>query len=157
MAWLSFGYFDRWRDAAAFVLRGCAGVVFAYHGYQKVQNGISGFEGFVDSLGIPLPGLVAPLVTFLELIGGIMLVAGLLTRLVALLFAIEMIGTTLLVKIDVGLIGQQGAGAEIDVMLWAACVALVLLGPGLLALDRVFGIDRAPLPAPERHAGAMAA
>jgi putative oxidoreductase len=91
-----------------------------------------------------LPDIVGPAVALLELVGGIMLVVGLLTRVVALLLALEMIGTTLLVKIDVGLIAPMGggAGAEIDVALWAGMVALVILGPGILALDRLIGIER---------------
>ena len=73
-----------------------------------------------------------------------MLVAGLLTRVVALLLAIQMVFTTALVKLDVGLIGPMGggAGAEIDLALWSGMVALVLLGPGLLAIDRLIGIER---------------
>jgi putative oxidoreductase len=77
-----------------------------------------------------------------------MLVAGLLTRIVALLLALEMIGTTWLVKLDVGLIAGMGggAGAEIDIALWSGMVLLVFAGPGLLALDRLIGIERTPAP-----------
>jgi putative oxidoreductase len=119
-------------------------VIFAYHGWQKFDGGLEGFSGFVESLNVPLPDIVGPAVALLELVGGIMLVVGLLTRVVALLLALEMIGTTLLVKIDVGLIAPMGggAGAEIDVALWAGMVALVILGPGILALDRLIGIER---------------
>ncbi len=139
---LSFPQLSRFRDVGPFVLRGSMGVIFAYHGWQKFDNGLEGFKGFVDSLGVPLPEAVAPAVALLEFVGGIMLVAGLLTRVVALLLGIQMIFTTWLVKLDVGLIAQQGAGAEIDIALWSGMVALVLLGPGLFALDRVIGIER---------------
>ncbi|MGH2758862.1 MAG: DoxX family protein [Actinomycetota bacterium] len=142
MRQLSLPNVHRFRDFAPFVIRGPMGVIFAYHGWQKFDNGLEGFSGFVDSLGVPLPDIVGPAVALLELVGGCMIVAGLLTRIVALLLAIEMIGTTWLVKLDIGLIGQQGAGAEIDVALWAGMVALALLGPGILALDRVIGIER---------------
>ena len=46
-----------------------------------------------------------------------------LTRVVAVLLALEMIGTTLLVKVDVGLVAQGGTGAEIDLALLAASSA----------------------------------
>ncbi len=142
MRQLSLPSLQKYRDVAPFVLRGPMGVIFAYHGWQKFDNGLTGFSGFVDSLGVPLADIVGPAVALLELVGGCMLVVGLLTRIVALLFVIEMIGTTWLVKLDVGLIGQQGAGAEIDVALWAGMIALVLLGPGILALDRLLKIER---------------
>jgi putative oxidoreductase len=141
---LSFPQIDRFRGIAPLVLRGTMGVIFAYHGWQKIDGGLGGFQGFVDSLGVPLPEVVAPAAAFLELVGGIMLVAGLLTRVVALLLAIQMVFTTTLVKLDVGLIAPMGggAGAEIDLALWSGMVALVLLGPGLLAIDRLIGIER---------------
>lgn len=141
---LSFPSASRYRDVAPLVIRGSAGVIFAYHGWQKFDRGLQGFSGFVESLNVPLPDIVGPAVALLELVGGIMLVIGLLTRVVALLFAVEMIGTTWLVKLDVGLIAPMGggAGAEIDIALWAGVVALVLLGPGVLALDRIIGIER---------------
>jgi len=142
MRQLSLPNLHRYREVAPFVIRGCMGVIFAYHGWQKFDRGLDGFNGFVDSLGVPLPEIVGPAVALLEFVGGIMLVVGLLTRIVAALLAIEMIGTTWLVKLDVGLIGEQGAGAEIDVALWAGMVALVLLGPGILAIDRLIGIER---------------
>lgn len=152
MGALSFPSLHRFREVAPFVLRGSAGVIFAYHGWQKLDGGVSGFAGFVDSLGVPLPELTAWVVTLLEFAGGIMLVAGLLTRVVALLLGLEMIGTTWLVKLDVGLIAGQGggAGAEIDIALWACMVALLLLGPGVLALDSLIGIE------PRRTVGAPA-
>lgn len=146
---LSFPFLDRFREVGPFVIRGSMGVIFAYHGWLKLDGGVDGFAGFVDSLGVPLPDITAWVVVLLELVGGIFLVAGLLTRTVALLLALEMIGTTWLVKLDVGLIAGMGggAGAEIDIALWSGMVALVLLGPGVLALDRLIGIERKAPPA----------
>jgi putative oxidoreductase len=96
----------------------------------------------VESLNVPLPEVTAYLVTALELGGGILLIAGFLTRLWALLIAIEMVFTTLLVKVDVGLIGAQGAGAELDLVILGGCLVLFALGPGTFSLDRVLGIER---------------
>ena len=142
---LSLPELNRFRDVAPLVIRGSMGVIFAYHGWQKLERGLGGFTQFVDSLGVPLPDIVAPAVAYLELVGGIMLVAGFLTRVVALLLALQMIGTTYLVKLDAGLIAPMGggAGAEIDVALWAGMVALLFTGPGVLSLDRVLRIERA--------------
>lgn len=123
------------------ILRVMAGIVFLVHGLDKLNNGVEGVGGFFGSLNIPMPQIMAWVITILEIGGGILLIVGLGTRLVATLFAIEMVFTILLVKADAGVIGQQGAGAEIDMMLLAAGVALALLGPGALSVDGMVGLE----------------
>lgn len=123
------------------VLRVIAGVVFMAHGLDKLGNGMEGVGGFFGSLGIPAPEIMAYVVTALEVGGGLLLILGLGTRIVALLMAIQMIFTIARVRADLGLIAEQGAGAEIDLMLLAAGVALALLGPGALSADRIIGLE----------------
>jgi putative oxidoreductase len=137
------------RDVGLLVLRGIAGFTMAWHGWQKIDGGVGGFKGFVESLGLPFPGLLAPVVTGLEFGGGLLLIAGLLTRLWALLIGVEMAFTAFLVKaskLDVGFIGSEGTGYELDLLILAACVALILLGPGRVSLDAAVGVE--PI---ERH------
>jgi putative oxidoreductase len=124
------------------VLRGVVGVVMAYHGWEKVTGGVENFAGFLESLSVPFPGLMAYVVTGLELGGGILLAVGLLTRLWGLLIAIEMVFTTILVKVDLGLIAPETAGAELDLLILAGCLMLVLIGPGAISLDRALGLER---------------
>ena len=69
-----------------------------------------------------------------------MLIIGLGTRIVALLFALEMIGTTLLVRVPLGLIAEQGVGAEFDLAMLAGVLAILFLGPGKLAVDNKIGL-----------------
>lgn len=139
---LGLPWLGRFRDVGLLALRGIPGVIFAYHGWQKLDRGVGGFAGYVDSLGVPLPDLMAWVVTLLELAGGSLLVVGLFTRLLAVLFVVEMICTTALVKVDLGLIAMQGAGAELDLALLAAMAGVAVVGPGLLAFDRAVGIER---------------
>lgn len=102
----------------------------AYHGWLKIPD-VSGFAGFVDSLGVPAPELMAYVVTYLEFLGGIALILGLATRYVAALFVIEMAFTIMLVKVDVGLIAPEGGpGAELDILILAIALSLVLTGAG---------------------------
>lgn len=124
-------------DIAALALRLAVGVVLAYHGWLKLGD-VSGFAGFVDSLGVPAPDLMAYVVTYLEFLGGIALIIGLATRYVASLFVVEMVFTIALVKLDVGLIASEGgAGAELDILILATALSLVLTGAGRLSVDSI--------------------
>ena len=125
---------------AGTVLRIAMGIVFIAHGLPKFDD-VDGFGGFLTSLNVPLPELMKWVVPLLEVGGGILLILGLATRVVAVLFALEMVGTILLVKLDVGLIGEGGTGAEIDLMLLAGAIALALMGPGAAAVDRMIGLE----------------
>ncbi|MGA7318800.1 MAG: DoxX family protein [Silvibacterium sp.] len=64
-----------------------------YWGWQFMQTGwgklhhLSHVRDFFASLGIPLPGLMAPAIASLEFFGGILLIVGLGTRLIGLLLA----------------------------------------------------------------------
>ncbi len=125
-----------WKDETAIlILRLAVGIVLAYHGWLKI-GGESGFAGFLDSLGVPAPELMAYVVTYLEFLGGIALIVGAATRYVAALFVVEMLFTISLVKLDVGLIAAEGgAGAELDLLILAIALSLVLTGAGRQSVD----------------------
>ena len=130
---------------APLVVRVIVGVIMAAHGLQKLQAGPANFgQGALANLGVPLPVFMAYVVTLSELIGGILLIIGLLSRLVALVLTIDLVAAILLVKINVGLIAPQGSGtgAELDLALIAGFLVTLLAGPGKLSLDYALGIER---------------
>ena len=131
-------YTDALAPYAHTFLRVLVGITFLLHGLPKLQ-GMAGFAGFLTSLGVPAPGLFAFLVTALEVGGGLLLILGLATRWVSLLFVIEMLVTTLLVKLpNAGFIAPQdgGSGAELDLLLLAAALILLTQGSGPLSIER---------------------
>jgi putative oxidoreductase len=71
-------------------------LIFIISGWEKLTS-FSGSEGYISSLGIPLPGLVTPLVILIELGGGLALLAGFKTRWVAGVLAAFAVGTALIV------------------------------------------------------------
>ncbi|MGA8529114.1 MAG: DoxX family protein [Acidobacteriaceae bacterium] len=81
-------------------------LVRVYWGWQFAQTGwgklhhLAHVTQFFSSLGIPLPGLTAAFVSGLELVGGILLIAGLGTRLTGLLLAVDMIVSYLLTDLS---------------------------------------------------------
>lgn len=63
---------------------------FTLTGWGKLMH-LGHVIGFFSSLGIPLPGVMAPAISLLEFVGGILLIAGFLTRLTGFLLAADML------------------------------------------------------------------
>lgn len=123
-------------EIGALILRVTLGAIFFIHGVVKFQGGIENTAGWFASLG--LPGATAYGVALLEIIGGILLIIGLATRLVSTLFAILMIGATLKVKLAIGFLGNgQMAGYELDLAFLAIAVYLVINGSKLLSVSQL--------------------
>jgi putative oxidoreductase len=66
------------------------GFQFAQTGWEKLHN-LAKITGFFASLNIPFPSFTAPFVSTLELLGGVFLMLGLLSRPFALLLAGNML------------------------------------------------------------------
>jgi len=84
--------------AATILLRLMAGSVFVWEGVMKFVFPNQGVGRFTK-LGFPAPHLLATGDAWLEIIGGALLMAGLLTRPIAILFVIEMLVAMLSTKI----------------------------------------------------------
>jgi putative oxidoreductase len=142
----------RYRDLAPLPLRVVMGLAFMVHGYPKITNLAVTAQNFGQRGFVP-GEFWGPLVAAVEFVGGACLVVGLLTRYWSLALAIEMVVTTLRVKLPRGapfVAGGQGTGYELDLIYLVVALALVILGSGPLALDRII------LPKEERHAGERA-
>lgn len=133
---MTCSYMDSWREYAPTVLRLATGVIFALHGWQKLQGGIPATAGFVGSLGFPMPELFAVLLIAAELGGGIMLVLGLLTRWAAKALVVVSLVALFLVHLPNGFFMATG-GYEYILLLLAASVSLMLTGAGKWSLDRM--------------------
>ena len=145
MRTLSLSPVARLAGLAPLVVRVIVGVIMFAHGLQKLtQMGPGNFGGQVlAGLGVPLPELMGYVVTFVELVGGILLIVGLFSRIAALVLTIDLVVAILLVKLNVGLIAPQGsgAGAELDLALIAGLLMVLLAGPGKLSVDHTFGLE----------------
>jgi len=84
--------------AATILLRLMAGSVFFWEGIMKFVFANLGVGRFTK-LGFPAPHLLATGDAYFEIIGGALLMAGLLTRPIAILFVIEMLVAMLSTKI----------------------------------------------------------
>jgi putative oxidoreductase len=135
------------------LLRLMAGSVFLWEGIIKFVYANQGVGRFTK-LGFPLPGATAHFVASFEIVGGLLIMAGLFTRVIAVGFVIEMVVAMLSTKISLylGTSPLAPPPALPKVGLWAVLheirsewaqlttsLFLVLAGPGPWSLDARLG------------------
>jgi putative oxidoreductase len=143
------------------LLRMMAGGVFFWEGMLKfvyVNQGIGRFT----KLGMPFPHFTAGFIGWLEIIGGLMVISGLLTRWIAVPFIIEMIVAILSTKISLYLgtsplplpstLPQVGIWAVLheirsDYAQIMTVAFLLINGPGKLSLDALLRREEKMVPA----------
>jgi putative oxidoreductase len=118
------------------LLRLVLGGLFVVHGYPKVFTQRQQIQQAMAGTGVP--PTVTGLVGFLEFFGGLALIVGFLTPIVAGLFAILMGSTTLLQRNKFH--KSFAGGYELDVVLLAAAIVLIILGAGAISLDALIGV-----------------
>ncbi len=120
-------------DYAALVLRIGLGTMFVAHGLLKVLVfTLPGTVGFFESVGFP--GFAAYIVTFAEIIGGVLLLAGIAVRAVSIALLPVLLGAVY-VHFGAGwLFSNANGGWEYPAFLTIASIAQALLGPGRFAL-----------------------
>ena len=116
-------------EMGALLLRVVLGITFFVHGISKLQGGIENTAGWFSSIGIP--GILAYVVTGIELIGGVALIIGLGTKIVSALMALIMVGAIVKVKIGTGFTG----GYELDLVLMVIAIYLAMNGSSMISLD----------------------
>jgi putative oxidoreductase len=120
------------------VMRCALGAVMIAHGYPKVFHGGFGHNTAAMVAAMGMPAFLGYVVAYLEFIGGMMLIVGVFTRVVGLLFAGEMLVAILKVHLSKG-IGTQG-GMDLPLACMAIAFALLLFGGGLVSVDHlIFG------------------
>lgn len=123
---------------AALILRLTLGLMFIAHALLKILIFTpAGTVGFFASLGVP--GWFAYPVMGAELVGGILLVAGIQTRYVALALVPILIGSIVLVHGGNGwLYTNEHGGWEYAAFLIMSSFAQALLGDGAYSLSTLF-------------------
>ncbi|TVO58076.1 DoxX family protein [Denitromonas halophila] len=118
------------------LLRVTLGVMFIAHALLKIfVFTLPGTAGFFESVG--LPGALAYVVTPVELLGGIALVAGLKTRWVSLALLPVLIGAASVHAGNGWVFSAPNGGWEYPVYLAIAALSQALLGGGAFAFDNL--------------------
>jgi putative oxidoreductase len=127
------------RSAGILVARIGLGVVFLAHGLQKFQqSGWAGPKAGFEMMEVPLPTVSAFVVTWLEILGGIALIAGVLTPIIGALFFLDMLGALFVTHIDNGIWVADG-GYELVLSLGMGALLLAVVGAGKFSVDGVLG------------------
>ncbi|CAM4033002.1 DoxX family protein [Paenibacillus alkaliterrae] len=125
------------------IVRLVVGLLFAGHGAQKLFGWFGGYGpkgtgGWLESIGVK-PGVAMAVVAgLMELIGGLLFAAGLLTPIAAGLIVMTML--VAIVKVH----GQNGLwstanGYEYNLVLTAIAIGVALTGAGAYSIDALLG------------------
>jgi len=126
-------------DTGKLVLRLALGVLMLLHGMSKLVNGVDGIVGMVTGLG--LPAAIAYGVYLGEVIGPLLVIVGLYTRVGALLIAGNMLFALLLAhRAELFTLAPTGGWAlELQAMFLFGAVAVLLLGAGRFSVGGTSG------------------
>jgi putative oxidoreductase len=119
------------------ILRVAVGVIMTVHGFQKLTD-LATWESNFANMGIPLPALSVLLATAGELLGGLGLLVGLLTRIAAFGVFCTMAVAVLVVHLPNGLLASNN-GFEYPLTLLCAASFFLAAGAGPISLDAWFG------------------
>jgi putative oxidoreductase len=134
----------RW---APLPLRLAIGCGFALHGWAKLSRGPAGFAALIQQTGMPFPSATAWTVTFLELLGGLAILAGAFVAVVSVPLIATMLFAMFKVHLRYGFSAIKTIGLtpngplfgppgyEVNVLYIAGLLALILGGAGALSLD----------------------
>jgi putative oxidoreductase len=121
-------------DLGLALLRAITGIIFTAHGAQKLLvYGFEGVAGGFAQMGVPFPGLMGPLVGFIELFGGLALIVGLLTRVAGIGLTAVMLGALAIVHLPAGFFLPNGY--EFVLVLAGSATTLAITGAGRYSLD----------------------
>ncbi len=143
------------------LIRSMAGGVFLWEGILKFVYTNQGVGRFTK-LGIPFPGPTAHFVAVLEIVGGVLLMSGFLTRFISIPFIIEMIVAILTTKVALylGVSPLPLPPAPPQIGMWAvlheirsdyaqimSVLFLFIAGPGPWSVDAVMARgSKTPVP-----------
>jgi putative oxidoreductase len=117
-------------NAGILILRVFIGAAMMTHGIPKMFGGLEKFTGFVESLGVPAPQVMAFLAAFAESFGALLLAIGLLTRPAAFMLICTMV---------VAIFGAHGsdgfAKQELAWLYLVPALMFMLKGAGKWSLD----------------------
>lgn len=120
-------------------------LIFVLSGLEKLRD-FAGVTGYIAAKGLPFPELAAAITIALEVGGGIALILGWRVRIVAALFFLWLIPTTLVFHAfwtgDVAQAPNQMTHFLKNISIMGAMAMLFAFGPGAISVERLRGPRR---------------
>lgn len=120
---------------APFLLRVVVGLIFTYFGFIKIWKERDRRISFFKKIGFGAGVVLFWIISITELVGGILLMMGLFTQLVALILSIITIGA---IYVKIRKPSRLDNSLEFFTLLLAVLLSLLVLGPGFWAIDLPF-------------------
>ncbi|MBK6982789.1 MAG: DoxX family protein [Betaproteobacteria bacterium] len=124
------------QNAAAATGRVLLGLLFAVSGFGKI-TGFAGTAGYMASKGMPMAEVLLVGAIAVELVGGLMLIAGFKARWAALAIAAFLVPTTLIFHNP---LGPEGAAQMTQFLknlsILGGMLVVAAFGPGAWSVDR---------------------
>jgi putative oxidoreductase len=141
-------------DRSLIPVRLIVGYGFMEHGFAKLSKGPDAFAHILQAINVPAPLFMAWSTILVEILGGLAVILGAFVTLASLPMAAVLLVAMFTVHLPYGFssikivaITAGGAqfgppGYEVDLLYLACLVALVLGGPGPLAIDGLIRKNR---------------
>ncbi len=118
-------------DITHWGIRASIGAIFIIHSLKKFDPS---WQEWLISIGIP-PEMQLP-IALAELIGGVLLVVGVLTRVTGSIFAVILLGAIFHIRCEKGFFVSQG-GWEWDLVMLAVVLTIIAAGPGRVSISHL--------------------
>ncbi|HEV8384193.1 MAG TPA: DoxX family protein [Candidatus Acidoferrales bacterium] len=132
-------FLEKLKPLGLLLLRWGLGAIFAFHGYPKLFGDPRRAMDFFASVG--LPGWLVYVAGVVEFFGGWMLIAGLFTRIAALLLTAEMAIAVWKVHLAEGVLAWDQY--QFPLAMAVGAFALATCGAGVISLDKLIFRERA--------------
>jgi len=123
---------DVLHDITHWGIRASIGTIFIVHSLKKFDP--SWETWLVETAGLP-PEMRLP-IALAEFIGGILLIAGVFTRITSVIFSIIILGAIFNIRWENGFFISQG-GWEWDLVMLAAVLSIIAVGPGRVSISHL--------------------
>ena len=121
---------SKFHDISHFGLRLTIGVIFIAVGYAKFDPS---FAAYLPQFGLPVQ--LQHLFALEEFIPGILIIIGVLTRISALVLSLVMLGVIFYIDKASQLLGPNGV--ELPLILLAASLVIITIGPGRISVSHL--------------------
>jgi putative oxidoreductase len=121
---------SKFHDISHFGLRLAIGTIFIVFGFAKFDPG---FATYLPQMGLPTE--MRHLFALEEFVPGILIIAGVLTRISASVLSLVMLGVIFYIDKASQFIGPNGA--EYPILLLAGSIVIITIGPGRISISHL--------------------